>query len=90
MPEKKAAKNAGRTIYKPAPEDAQLGDVLPVTDEEWVKLAAVLSPDPTEGEPGAAVQMIANANAKSSEAAEAREGSKSLSIAERLQQFFRK
>lgn len=88
MPEKKAAKNAGRMIYKLSPEDAQLGDVLPVTDEEWVKLAAVLSPDPTEGKADAAAQIIANA--KGSEAAEPTDGSKSLSIAEWLQQFLRK
>src|SRR6476660_7680878 len=46
--EKNAATHAGRTIYKSAPNDAQLGAVLPVSDAEWVKLAAVLSPDPTE------------------------------------------
>jgi hypothetical protein len=46
--EKNAKKQAKRTIYKSAPENAQLGAVLPVSEEEWVKLAAVLSPDPTE------------------------------------------
>src|SRR5882757_1893391 len=46
--EKSAAKHAGRSIYKLAPDNAQLGEVLPVTDEEWVRLAAVLAPDPTE------------------------------------------
>jgi hypothetical protein len=33
------------SIYKPAPEDAELGEILPITEEEWVKLAAVLTPD---------------------------------------------
>jgi hypothetical protein len=90
-PEKKAAKDAGRTIYKSAPEDAKLGDVLPVTDEEWVKLAAVLSPDPTEGEAGAAAPIMARVGAQDGgEAAVPTEGSKSVSIAERIQQFLRK
>lgn len=44
----KSAKTAPRAIYKPAPEDAKIGDVLAVTDEEWVKLAAMLGTDPTE------------------------------------------
>jgi hypothetical protein len=62
-----------------------------VTDEEWVKLAAVLSPDPTEGEAGAAAQIMAKAGAQNGgEAAMPTEGSESISIAEQLQQFFRK
>jgi hypothetical protein len=31
-----------RDIYKPAPEDAELGDILAVSDEEWNELASVL------------------------------------------------
>jgi hypothetical protein len=42
----KAKKQMPHTIFKPAPEDAQIGDVLAISDAEWVKLAAVLSPDP--------------------------------------------
>ena len=38
----------GQTICKAAPENAQLGEILQVSDTEWVKLAAVLSPDPAE------------------------------------------
>jgi hypothetical protein len=34
-----------RCLYKPAPENAELGDVLPVHEEEWVQLVAVLTPD---------------------------------------------
>src|SRR6478672_8798151 len=33
--EKNGADHAGRVIYKSAPADAQLGEVLPVSDEEW-------------------------------------------------------
>jgi len=47
-PGQSVAKQARHTIYKPAPADSQIGDVMAITDEEWVKLAAVLSPDPTE------------------------------------------
>ena len=37
-----------RTFYKPAPEDANLGDVAQVTEDEWVKLSAELTPHPRE------------------------------------------
>jgi hypothetical protein len=53
---KGVAKQARRTIYKSAPEKAELGDVLAVTEEEWVKLAAVLAPDPTEVAHGAVAE----------------------------------
>src|SRR5262249_24392560 len=43
-----SAAQARRTFYKPAPQNAQLRDVLPVSEAEWVKLAAALAPDPTE------------------------------------------
>src|SRR5215213_8645845 len=61
--EKQATNHAGRTIYKSAPENAEFGELLPVSEEEWVKLAAVLSPDPTEIVPG----PVANRAAKSGE-----------------------
>ena len=47
-----------RTIYKAASEDAHLGDVQPVTEEEWVKLAALLEPDPTAVEAGAVAPLL--------------------------------
>jgi hypothetical protein len=89
--EKNAAKHVGRTIYKSAPENAQLGEVLPVSDEEWVKLAAVLSPDPTE----VAASNVGDATTKSSdnasgEATSPDAGSKSPSLAERLQRMLKK
>ena len=47
-PEQQSVKQAARTIYKPAPNDAQIGDTLALTDEECVSLAAVLSTDRAE------------------------------------------
>jgi hypothetical protein len=85
--EKSAAKHAGRSIYKLAPDNTQLGDVLPVTDEEWVRLAAVLSPDPTEivaGETSSVPSDKANEEAGPADA-----GSKSPSVAERLQKMLK-
>jgi hypothetical protein len=79
--EKNTAKQAGRTIYKSAPENAQLGEVLPVTDEEWVKLAAVLSPDPAEVATRALGEGTANPGDKANDA---------TSVAERLQRMLKK
>src|SRR4029078_9189808 len=56
--EKNGADHAGRVSDKSAAADAQLGEVLPVSDEEWVKLAAVLSPDPTEVARGTASDLV--------------------------------
>ena len=86
--DKNAVKHAGRTIFKSAPENAQLGEVLPVTDGEWVKLAAVLSPDPTEVA-GSDVPSAAGAKA-TGESAPAEMGSKTPSVAERIQQMLKK
>ena len=89
--EKNAAKHAGRTIYKSAPENAQLGDVLPVSEEEWVKLAAVLSPDPTEVAAGAVADAAPKAGDNASgEATSPDAGSKAPSVAERLQRMLKK
>jgi hypothetical protein len=89
--EKKSMKQARRIIYKPAPENAELGDVLPVTDEEWVKLAAVLAPDPTE------VAAVAVADSSSKSSGKANDESKPIdaeakhpSLAERLQRMLKK
>jgi hypothetical protein len=89
--EKNTVKHAGRTIYKSAPENAQLGEVLPVSDEEWVKLAAVLSPDPTEVGPGAVADAKAQSDNKANgEAAAPNAGSKAPSVAERFQRMLTK
>jgi hypothetical protein len=85
--EKNAAKHAGRAIYKSAPDGAQLGETLPVSEEEWVKLAALLSPDPTEVAAGGA-SSIAGDKANG-EAAPADSGSKPPSVAERLQRLLK-
>jgi hypothetical protein len=47
-------------FYKPAPENATLGDVLPVTEDEWDKLAAALTPNSSES----AEQVAANPTGK--------------------------
>jgi hypothetical protein len=86
--DKNAVKHAGRTIYKSAPENAQLGEVMPVSDAEWVKLAAVLSPDPTEVVAGD-VQSIAG-DKTTGETASADSGSKAPSVAGRIQQMLKK
>lgn len=35
-----------RALFKPAPENAQLGDTMSISNEDWVQLAALLAPDP--------------------------------------------
>ena len=84
------AKQSRRTIYKPAPEGAEIGAVLPVSEEEWVKLAAVLAPDPTEVSEGA----VTNATAKpegqpTSEGKALGAGSKTPTVAERFQRLIK-
>ena len=74
-----AEEHGSRLFFKPAPENAQIGDVLPVSDEDLVKLAAVLPPDPRE----AAGQVAAGAAPPKSDAEPA-------SIAERLEKIFKK
>jgi hypothetical protein len=89
--EKHAAKQAGRTIYKSAPENVQLGEVLPVSDEERVKLAAVLSPDPDEVAGGrAAEQSPQSRGDKSGEATSPDPEAKASSVAERIQRMLKK
>jgi hypothetical protein len=89
--EKNAKKQAKRAIYKEAPENAELGAVLPVSEEEWVKLAAVLSPDPTEVAAGTVAGTAAKSDDKSLDDPEAVGGdSKASSVAERLQRLLKK
>jgi hypothetical protein len=90
-PEKNAAKHVGRTIYKSAPENVQLGDVLPVSDEEWVKLAAVLSPDPAEVADNTVAETAPKPGGdKSGEATSTASGTKASSVAERIQRMLKK
>lgn len=72
-----------RTIYKPAPADAELGDVLAVTKEEWEQL----SPQLTPGQSGNAVQVAAQ---PTPEPATLGAEPKEISIAEKLKGLFRK
>ena len=72
-------------------KDANFGEVLPVSEEEWVQLASVLSPDPTEG----AIGAVADAKPKSSESTITGNttpdaGSKAPSVAERIQRMLKK
>ncbi|MEX2307638.1 MAG: hypothetical protein WD738_08605 [Pirellulales bacterium] len=34
-----------RCVYKPAPPDAELGDIVAVSDDEWAELASILRPE---------------------------------------------
>src|SRR5262249_30566647 len=80
---------AQRTYYKPAPENSQLGDVLPISESEWVKLAAVLASDRTEGNSGAVVDA-ANAAEKSNELPQTDSTATQPTIAQRVQRMFKK
>jgi hypothetical protein len=85
------AKQRQRSIYKPAPATAEVGDVLPVSEEEWMQLAAVLEPDPTD----AAVDTVVHSSPKSDgqptvQSVPLDAGSKSPALAERLRQLWKK
>lgn len=89
--EKQAAKSAGRIIYKSAPENVQLGEVLPVSDEELVKLAAVLSPDPDEVAGSTATEKPPQSSGdKSGKATSPDSGTKASTVAERIQRMLKK
>jgi hypothetical protein len=89
--EKHASTHAGRTIYKSAPENAQLGEVLAVSDEEWVKLAAVLSPDPSEvGGSTVLEKALKSGGENTGEATPPQSGTKASSVAERIQRMLKK
>jgi hypothetical protein len=89
--DKKAAKDAARSIYKPAPENAQLGEVIPVSDEEGLKLAALLSTVPAEVEGTAsAASTPAAAGKASDEMTSINRVSKAPTAVERVQQLLRK
>jgi hypothetical protein len=89
--EKNTPKHVGRTIYKSAPENAQLGETLPVSEVEWVKLAALLSPDPTEVVAGRVVDPLQTSDDKAGgEAVPLDSTSKAPSMAERVQRMLKK
>jgi hypothetical protein len=83
------AKSAGaRAFYKPAPSDAALGDVLAVSDEEWVKLAPVLIPEGTD-QPGQ-VATISPAAPTAAQDPSQSAPPRTPSLAERFDRLFRK
>jgi len=87
----KNSTKADRTFYKPAPEGAELGDVLAVSDDEWVKLSAVLAPDQMELPATAVVDSPAKpASQPNGELKSLDPNAKSPSIAERLQGVMRR
>jgi hypothetical protein len=89
-----AHSSGSRSFYKPAPENAQLGDVLPVTDEDWVRLAAVLPPEPSNTTGPVAIDSAAHVGDADTRlnatAAPPRTEVESTSIAGRLERFFKK
>jgi hypothetical protein len=89
--QKNASKHVGRTIYKSAPESAVLGATLPVSDEEWVKLAALLSSDPAESVGGRGPDKSQMSDDKlGSDAVPLDSTSKAPSMAERVQRMLKK
>ena len=76
-------------FFKPAPEGTELGDVLPITDAEWVKLSAAMTPDPNETTPEAVATTEPNSASQSTAPAEEKAGSEKLSLAERVQRLFK-
>lgn len=75
-----------RCVYKPAPVDAELGDVLAVSDEELAELASVLRPDDA---PSRHLADPPTATTGDDSVASAGE-SKWASLAERLGRFFKR
>jgi hypothetical protein len=78
-----------RCVYKPAPMDAQLGDILPVSDDEWSELASILRPAEKDassqlaGQPASPTPTADDSIVPDGE-------SERLSIAERLGRLFKR
>ncbi len=89
-PSENHAVHVGRSIYKSAPDNVRLGEVLPVSNEEWVKLAAVLSPDPSELAAGSDRETTSNMGDKRSDAISPDSGTKASSVAERFGRLLKK
>jgi len=80
-----------RCLYKAAPEDAELGDVLPVSEEEWVKLVAVLTPDQNADAVQVAERPTTDQTGGSAEAHPAPQAtSEEISVAEKLRRLLRR
>jgi hypothetical protein len=79
-------------IYKPAPAEAQLGDVLAVSEADWAELAPILRPTEVPAASVAASEATTQPSASSNNpsATPAGAASEKISIAERLQRIFRK
>lgn len=73
-------------LYKPAPADAEVGDVVAVSEEEWGKLGPVLTPEQYPG--GVLVDNQPPATPTDGSVAPAAPPAR-ISIAERLQGLFR-
>jgi hypothetical protein len=88
----KSAKPAGDgAIFKPAPADAQLGDVFAVTDAEWAELAPRLNPSETPSTSQVAEQSPPALSAPASGPEKTAEASaERTSVAERLQGLLRR
>lgn len=83
---------ASRTFYKAAPDGAALGDVLTVTDDEWVRLSVAMAPTQDAGTQIASKessQAGAVATNLPREAAESQAKPVAPSIAERLERIFK-
>jgi hypothetical protein len=74
-----------RSFYKAAPDGAEVGDVLPVTEDEWVQLAAAINPKPQE-----ATTQIASETTPQAGEIELQTKLKTPSFAERLERIFRR
>jgi hypothetical protein len=72
-------------IYKPAPEEAELGEVVAVSDEEWTELAGLLRPD--DAPRG---RLADEAAATSADPQVGGPNSAGVSIAERLGRLFKR
>jgi hypothetical protein len=80
------------TIYKMAPADAALGDVLAVSDEEWQQISPQLMPAP-EITPVPDITPVQVAEQQAPTVAPAEPSipeQKEISIAERIQGVFRR
>jgi hypothetical protein len=87
----KSQKKMPHTFFKPAPEDAQIGDVLTISDAEWVKLAAVLSPDSSAPAAAVASESPAKAPGKpNDDITPLGEAPPGPSFAERIQRLWKK
>jgi hypothetical protein len=87
---KNSAKSSQRNIFKSAPESAELGDVLPVSEEEWVKLAGILSPPPMQVSPSVvAGPAPPSVDAPPGSVAAPNPATKAPSVAERVQRLFK-